>query len=120
MQWYFLDSDGIYKTTSPKKLATLYRALMMKCAQEMAANVHKLNLFYEWRSDRTCKAIVQRAKAILAADQSFFSSTSPNQRIRGPELAERLIRILCETMLERREGACLTVTEAYSVFCQLA
>ena len=27
---------------------------------------------------------------------------------------------LVETMLEPKEGACLTVTQAYQVFCQLA
>lgn len=120
LAWYFKDSDGIYKITSSEKLASQYRALMMKCAQDVPANVHKLNLFHEWRSDRTCKTIIQRAKAILAADHTFFSPTSSNQRIRGPELFERLMRVLCETMLEKSEGACLTVTQAYQVFCQLA
>ena len=120
MAWYFKDSDSIYKTTSAEKLMNLYRALMMKCAQDMPQNVHKLNLFHEWRSDKTSKAVVQRAKSILAADSSFFSPTSPNQRIRGVELHERLMRVLCETMLERNEGSCLTVTQAYRAFCQLS
>ncbi len=30
------------------------------------------------------------------------------------------MRVMCETMLEKREGACLTVTEAYRVFCGLS
>jgi hypothetical protein len=93
---------------------------MMKCAEDMLPNVHKLNLFHEWRSDHIAKAIVQRAKSILAAGPDFFSATSTNQRIKGPELYERLIRVLVETMLETREGACLTVTQAYNAFCQLA
>jgi hypothetical protein len=120
MMWYFKDSDCIFKSTTPEKLMNCYRALMMKCAQEMPANVHKLNLVHEWRGDRTSKLIIQRAKSILAADHSFFSPTSPYQRIRGPELFERLVRVLCETMLERRDGACLTVTQAYQAFCKLS
>jgi hypothetical protein len=120
MQWYFRDSDGIYKPTTAEKLGNLYRALMIKCAQDMLPNVHKLNLFHEWRSDHVVKAVVQRAKSILAANSTFFSATSQNQRIRGPELYERLIHVLVETMLEPREGACLTVTQAYNAFCQLA
>jgi hypothetical protein len=120
MQWYFKDSDRIYKTTTPEKLQNQYRALMMKCAQEMPAQVHKLNLVHEFRSDKTAKAVVQRAKSILATDQSYFSATSPHQRIRGPELYERLMRVLCETMLEKSEGACLTVTQAYQAFCKLS
>src|ERR1039458_2705706 len=69
MQWYFKDSDGIYKPTSPEKLANLYRALLLKCAEQMPPQVHKLNLFHEFRSDKTAKAVVYRAKSILAADQ---------------------------------------------------
>jgi len=120
MQWYYLDSDGVYKPTNAEKLANLYRALMMKCASEMPGNVHKLNLFHEFRSDRGSKAVVQRAKSILAADASFFSTTSPHQRVQGSELHERLMRVLVETMLERREDASLTVTEAYQAFCRLS
>jgi hypothetical protein len=97
-----------------------YRALMMQCAQDMPGYVQKLNLVNEWRGDRTCKAITQRAKSVLAADQTFFAAESPHQRIRGPELAERLMRVVVETMLERCEGACLTVTQAYQVFCRLS
>ncbi len=76
MQWYFKDSDGIFKSTSPEKLANLYRALMMKCAQDMPTQVHKLNLFHEFRSDKVAKSVVSRAKSVLAAsdvEASFFS-----------------------------------------------
>ncbi|MEI7808385.1 MAG: hypothetical protein WCJ07_07855 [Verrucomicrobiota bacterium] len=120
LAWYFKDSDGIYKVTTAEKLMNQYRALMMKCAQNMPANVHKLNLVHEWRGDRTCKAIIQRAKSILAADQSYFSPTSTHQRIRGPELHERLMRVLCETMLQPSSDDCLTVSQAYDAFCHLA
>jgi len=119
MQWYFKDSDNIYKPTSPEKLQNLYRGFMIRCAQESNSDTDKLNLFREYRSDRVAKAVVQRAKSILAADSSFFSPTSSHQRIKGPELFERLMRVLCETMLEKSEGACLTVSQAYQVFCRL-
>ncbi|MEI7730402.1 MAG: hypothetical protein WCO56_12570, partial [Verrucomicrobiota bacterium] len=71
-------------------------------------------------SDKHAKLVTQRAKSILAADQSFFSATGPNTRIRGVELHERLMRVLVETMLAPCEGGCLTVTQAYQVFCRLA
>jgi hypothetical protein len=64
--------------------------------------------------------VVQRAKSILAADSSFFSATSSNQRIRGQELHERLMRVLCETMLQPSADSCLTMTQAYKYFCRLA
>jgi len=62
----------------------------LKCAQEMPQNVTLLNWFSKFRSDATTKQIILRAKSILAADESFFSATSPNQRKEGPELPERL------------------------------
>ena len=121
MQWYYREPHlQLYKTTAAEKLQNLYRALLMRAAQELPAENNLVNLCIEFRSDKTAKALIHRAKSILAADSSFFSATSPHQRIRGPELHERLMRNLVETMLEPREGACLTVTQAYNVFCNLS
>ena len=120
LAWYFKDADGIYKTTTAEKLMVQYRALMMRCAQAMPPNVHTLNLVNEWRGDRVCKAIVQRAKSILSADSLFFSPTSPHQRVQGPELHERLMRVLVESMLQPNPDSIITVTQAYEVFCRLA
>ena len=121
MQFYYFEPVlQLYKTTSPEKLQSLYRGYLIRCAQELNNDTRKLNLFCEFRSDRIAKAVVQRAKSVLAADSSFFSATSPHQRIKGPELHERLMRVLCETMLEKNEGSYLTVTQAYKYFCSLA
>ena len=121
MQFYYLEPvQNIYKPTTPEKLQNYYRAMILRCAQELNGETDKLNLFAEFRSDKNARAVTNRAKTILAAGREFFSATSPHQRIRGPELHERLMRVLCETMLERSEGSCLTVTQAYQVFCRLA
>jgi hypothetical protein len=121
MQFYFKEPvQQLYKPTSPEKLQNLYRGLLIRCAQELNNDVNILNLFVEFRSDKTAKAVVQRAKSVLACDSSYFSATSKYQRIRGEELFERLMRVLCETMLERSEGTCLTVTQAYQAFCKLS
>ena len=121
MQFYYFEPVlQLYKPTSPEKLQSLYRGYLIRCAQELNNDTRKLNLFCEFRSDRIAKAVVQRAKSVLGADSSFFSPTSQHQRIKGPELFERLMRVLVETMLEPREGACLTVTEAYRIFCRLS
>lgn len=119
MEWYFKDSDGIFKPTTAEKLATLYRALMMKCCQEMPSNVNKLNLFHEFRSDRNAKAVVQRAKSILAASPHFFSATSPNQRIRGIEIFERVARKFVSELLTSEPGQILRVNDAFAVFRRL-
>src|ERR1017187_2971814 len=116
MQWYFKDSDHIFKPTTPEKLQTQYRALMMKCAEAMPSLVHKLNLVHEYRNDKIAKAVVQRAKSILAADQSYFSATSPHSRVRGIELFERVARRFVDEMLCCEPGQILKLADAYTVF----
>ena len=98
----------------------LYRGLLQRAAQELPKKNNVLNLCIEFRSDKNAKAVLQRAKSILAADSAFFSATSPNQRIQGQELHERLMRVLCETMLEFSADSSLTVTRAYNAFCRMA
>ena len=119
MAWYFKDSDGVYQSTTGDKLATLYRALMMKCAQDMPANVNKLNLVHQFRSDQVAKAIVNRAKSVLEADSSFFSLSSPYQRVKGPELVERIAKTFVDELLTREPGQILKLGEAYAVFQDL-
>jgi hypothetical protein len=92
---------------------------MMKCASEMPGNVHKLNLFHEFRSDRISKAVVQRAKSVLAAESSFFSATSPHQRIRGIEWNERLARKFVDELLTAAPGNVLLLADAYAIFLNL-
>jgi len=119
MAWYFKNSDGVFKPTTAEKLANQYRALLMKCAEEVPASVNVLNLFHEFRSDKVAKAVVQRAKSVLAADSSFFSPTSPHQRIRGVELHERFARRFVDELLTGQPGNVLLMADAYERFLQL-
>jgi hypothetical protein len=94
MQWYFYDGrPQLYKPTSAEKLGNLLRGLLIRCAEELPENVHKLNLFQEFRSDKTIRSIVHRAKSILAADHTFFSPESKHARLKGVEVHERVARI---------------------------
>jgi len=117
MQWFFKDSDTIFKPTSPEKLQNLYRGYMIRCAQETNSETDKLNLFREFRSDKVAKAVVHRAKSILAADSSFFSPTSPHQRLKGPELHEKLARKYVDELLSAQSGQVLQLHDAYMAFC---
>jgi hypothetical protein len=119
MAWYFKDVDEIYRSTTAEKLQNLYRALLMKCSEVMPAQVHKLNLFHEFRSDRVAKQVTGRAKSILAADTSFFSATSQHQRIKGPELIERVARIFVDSLLTSEPGQVLRLHDAYASFLHL-
>jgi hypothetical protein len=85
----------------------------------MPANVDKLNLFHEFRSDKTARAVVNRAKSILAASSDFFNATSPHQRIRGIELHERLARKFVDELLSADPGNILMLQDAYLAFSSL-
>ena len=93
--------------------------MVLRCAQELNQDICKLKLFADFRRDEVAKRVTKRAQSILAADSGFFSATSPHQRVSGSELHERVARVLVEDMLERREGAILTMTQAYNLFCRL-
>jgi hypothetical protein len=117
MQFYFKEPLlQLYKPTTPEKLQNLFRAWLMRCAQELDDENNKLNLCVEFRFDKTAKAVVQRAKSILATESSFFSPESPHSRIKGPELLERLARLFVEDLLAREQGQILKLHDAFSVF----
>lgn len=117
--FYFHDPrDRIFKPTSEEKLQNQLRAYLMKCALEMPGNVEKLPLCVEFRSDKQVKAVVNRAKSILAADQSFFSTQSRNERIKGPETTERLAKHFVQQLLEAKPNEVLTITHAYTNFSE--
>jgi hypothetical protein len=118
MQFFYYDCrDRVYKATSEDKLGNLMRAFLIRCAEELPNNVHKANLFYQFRNDKMVRSIIHRAKSILAADDSYFSVESKHQRQQGPELYERVARAFVEQVLERQAGEILTVNDAYVHFC---
>ena len=117
MEFYYYDPRAkLFQPVSEAKLGNLRRALLLRCAEELPDSVHKLNLFLEFRSDKTIRAVVQRAKSILAADQSFFGVDSRNRREKGLEMHERVARVFVEQVLERQEGNVLTLTNAFRAF----
>lgn len=122
MQFYYLDQpSNIFKPTSDGQLGNLLRALLIRCAEELPDSVYKLNLFLEFRSDKTIRAVIHRAKSILAADHTFFSVDSKHQRQKGVEVHERVAKVFVEQVLEsleRQPGEVLTLTNAYLVFIE--
>jgi hypothetical protein len=119
MEFYYNTAfQPVFRPVSQEKLQNLYRGFLIKCAQSFNDEVNILNLFHEFRSDKIAKQVTNRAKSILAADHTFFSGTSKHQRIKGPELYERLARVFVEQVLERVPGETLLITDAFLHFCE--
>jgi len=117
MQFYFKSPfQTVYKPVTPEKLQNLSRGLLIKCAEECEGDVNLLNLFHEFRSDKIARAVVNRAKSILAADPSYFSPTSPHSRERGIEVMERVARKFVEEWLSSEPGQILKINDAFAVF----
>ena len=116
-QWFFLEPrDGQYHPTSEPKLMNLLSCLLVRCAEEMPSTVDKVNLFVKFRSDEALKAVIKRARSILAADSSFFSVTSPHRRIEGPELTSQAARMFVNLAVEPKAEGKMTVNETYNAF----
>jgi hypothetical protein len=121
LEWYYLEpQENIYNLTTPERMQLLFRGIMMKCFEHISNPGCQYALFHQFRDDATSKAVVNRAKSILSVGESFFAPDSLNIRKQGPEWPERVARVLIESMLERKEGAVLTLTRAYNLFSALS
>lgn len=117
-QFYYYDPrDQMFHATTGAKLMNLLRGLLARCAEVVRGDGAKFQLFHALRSDQVTKAVLNRAKSILAASPDFFSTTSPHQRVQGPEIHQRIAQIFVE-QIERDPGQILTLKCAYDLFSQ--
>ena len=121
LQFYFYDPrDQMYHATTDQKMGNLLRGLLARCATEVRGEEHLFNTFHTFRSDAIVKAVVNRAKSVLEASPDFFSATSPNQRIAGPEIHQRLALVFAQKLLEPHTGSILTIGQTYALFNKFA
>jgi hypothetical protein len=118
LQFYFYDPrTQMFHATTEHKLQNLLRGLLSRCAEAVKGDRAKFQLFHSLRSDPVIKAVTNRCKSILAASPNFFSVTSPNQRVVGPELHQRIAQVFVE-QIERDPEQILTLKCAYELFSQ--
>ncbi|NBV23925.1 MAG: hypothetical protein EBS05_18655 [Proteobacteria bacterium] len=116
-QWFFLDPrDGLYHPTSEPKLMDLLSCLLVRCAEEMPVNIDKVNLFVKFRADDQLKAVIKKARSVLAADATFFSTASPFRRVEGPELTGQAARMFVSRAVEPKREGQMTVNDTYNAF----
>ena len=116
-QWCFREPrNGLFHPTTEAKLLTVLSALLLRCAEELRSRVDLASLFVTFRAEEQLKAIVKKARSLLAADASFFSATSPHQRVAGDELPVRSARQFIQASIKPTPGHLLTVQECFTAF----
>ena len=88
-QWCFYDCQFDYFVpTTEEKLMILLSQYLIHCCQEMPRFTDIGGLFLRFRSEDRLKHIVKKAKAMLAADKTFFESRKRRcgERILDPAL----------------------------------
>jgi hypothetical protein len=116
-QFYFLDGrTGNYTPTSEQRLIVLLSQYLIQCASEMPANVDVKDLFIDLRDEKNLRKTIRRARALLAAEESFFGEKSVHRRIEGPETHTKLAKTFARDYLRPTEDAVLTMTECFENF----
>jgi hypothetical protein len=116
-QWFFLDPvDQLYHPTSEEKLVALLSALLVRCSEEMPRDVDVVQLFCRFTEEDKLKAVVKRARAVHAADSSFFDSESANRRAGGVDNFSDLARGFVRSTVKRQPDKLLSVGECYDGF----
>ena len=116
-QFYFFDSRvHRYEPTTEQKLVFLLSQYLIQCAAEMPQDVEIAKLFIELRKEDNLRKVVRRAKALLAADESFFGESSPNKRLKGPESHSSVAKVFAREILKPDPESNLTITECFETF----
>jgi hypothetical protein len=119
-QFYYYDTlDGIYHPCPDAKLGDLMRGYFARAALDLQKDVNVYDLFTTFRSDSIINGIVERAKSILLASDTFFSPQSPHQRVNGIEQHQRLARVFVERLLVQRPDGVILVSAAYDRFASI-
>ena len=117
-QWYFRDpADGNkFKPTSEAKLTILLSRYLLQCAEELKDPTPKFNLFVRFRKHEELQKVINKAKSLLAVDQSFFAADSPNIRTGEGAEKERAAKTFINVVIELNPQKSLTVTDSYTAF----
>ena len=115
--WFFFDPRiNCFSPTTEQKLQILLSQYFIRCAQEMPRSVDIGPLFNEFRSDATLKRIVKRARALLSADESFFSPESPHKRLHGAEVHTRITKQFVRDAIRPTPGQVLPIEQCFAAF----
>jgi hypothetical protein len=106
--------------TTDKKVEILLSNYLVKCAENMGANVASRVLFLDHRRPSVLAGIVQRAKTVLEADPRFFEGANAPRRVSDGRILEPSMPSSPEDFIHStfvpKEGGVVIVSEAYQKF----
>lgn len=126
-QWYFFDCRfGYYVPTTEEKLQILLSQYLIHCCQDMPHFTDIGNMFITFRSEARLKRIVQKAKALVAADRTFFESPTGHKRRCGERILDPAIepahKLFIREALSVEPERILTTNDCfdkYTVYCKI-
>ena len=124
--FYFFDpAIDAFSPVSEAKLRLLLSNYLIRCAQDMSCLVDIGNLVVKFREDSVLTSVINRAKAVLCADEQFFSRATGHKRIVRGQLvdpnAEPVYKVFVKQALKPESEAMLTVSDCfmqYDQFCR--
>lgn len=126
-QFYFYDCRfDCFVPTTEEKLQILLSQYLIRCCQDMPHFTDIGNLFITFRSEARLKRIVQKAKALLAADRTFFESPTGHKRRCGERILDPAIEpahklFIREAIITEPERILTTneCFENYTAYCKI-
>ena len=121
-RFYYLDPVvQAFRPATVEKLQVVVSHYLLKCAEACSGRVNIRPLVEDFCKDRVIRGIVEKAKAILEADRSFFEGEDGKVRyLDGKRLNPAdgpSHRQFATEVIARQQGSWLTISEAY---CQYA
>jgi hypothetical protein len=118
--WFKDTKLDAFCPTTDKKVEVLLSNYLVKCAENMGANVASKVLFLEHRRPSVLAGIVQRAKTVLEADPRFFEGANAPKRVSNGRILEPSTPASPEDFIHStfvpKEGGVVIVSEAYQKF----
>ena len=120
--WFWDPVVEAFCPTTDAKMELLLSNYITTYGEVFRAGVDILYLYEEHRKPALLKRVVNKAKAILEADESFFQGEQGQSRyVNGKRIVAQQVAspmLFIENAVTKRDGAILTAKAAYQEFCR--
>lgn len=118
MQFYQKSpTPNFYEPIEERALKLMLSQWFIKCVGDMSGRIDISTIFTTFRSKEVLEAIIERAKAVLAVNEEYFSPEGENAR--NPATAPKeSVRLFVDACLGVEEDTCLTVQECFDGYQQ--